>query len=730
MWKDYSKSYIKNNRTASISVMAAAFIATLFLSLICTSFFNAWTYEIERIRLEEGDWQGRITGNIAEEDLVMIQNFANVERTVINEALSDEKTVVDIYFTNARTIYQDMPLITAKLGFQEDAAQYHSLLLSRYFIHDPQDKEPPMLLGFYVAILLVVSASLILVIHNSFEISMNARIHQFGILSSVGATPKQIRTCLFQEAASLCAEPILAGSLLGIGLSYLVINLVNVFAADLSGRHQAVFQYSPIVFIVTFLFAILTVLVSAWIPARKLSKMTPLEAIRNSDELCLKKRKNSRILSWIFGIEGELAGNALKAQKKSLRIAAVSLLLSCLGFTVMLCFFTLSEISTRYSYFERYQNVWDVMVTVKDTELEDLSLVEPVKNIQGVRDCIIYEKEEMTSLISDDWQSEELLGIGGIGSVTGGSAKREGDCFKVPSTIVIMDDDSFLNYCSQLGITPGLDGAIVLNQVWDSINSNFREKKYVSYVKENRETTALCGISGVPIEIPILSYTQEAPVLREEYNNYSMVHFLPLSAWKGISNEINKTKVTTYIRILSNEGAELDELNSLEASVVQLLEQSYNIESENKISEKDSNDDIKRGLKLLLGCFCGLLAVIGLANVFSNTLGFLRQRRREFARYLSIGLTPSGMRKIFFVEALVIACRPILITLPLTAAAAAFMVNASHLDPMVFLEVAPIIPILIFFLVIFGFVALAYYIGGKRILNCNLNEVLRDDTVI
>lgn len=91
MWKDYSKSYIKNNRTASISVMAAAFIATLFLSLICTSFFNAWTYEIERIRLEEGDWQGRITGNIAEEDLVMIQNFANVERTVINEALSDEK---------------------------------------------------------------------------------------------------------------------------------------------------------------------------------------------------------------------------------------------------------------------------------------------------------------------------------------------------------------------------------------------------------------------------------------------------------------------------------------------------------------------------------------------------------------------------------------------------------------------------------------------------------------
>lgn len=730
MWKDYSISYIKNNRTASISVMAAAFIATLFLSLLCTSFFNAWTYEIERIQLEEGDWQGRITGNIDEEDLEMIQNFANVEKAVINETLSDDKTVVDIYFIGARTIYHDMPLITAKLGLQENAAQYHSLLLSRYFIHDPRDKEPPMLLGFFVVILLIVSVSLILVIHNSFEISMNARIFQFGILSSVGATPKQIRTCLLQEASALCAVPILAGCLLGIGLSYLVIDSVNIFAANVSGRHQAVFRYSPIVFLVTFLIAVLTVLVSAWIPARKLSKITPLEAIRNSNELCLKKEKNSRILSWMFGIEGELAGNALKAQKKSLRIASVSFLLSCLGLTVMLCFLSLSEISTRYSYFERYQNVWDVMVTVKNTQLNDLSLVKQVKNIQGVRDCIAYEKEEMTSLISDDWQSEELLGLGGIGTVAGESVKRADDCFKVPSTIVIMDDDSFLNYCSQLGITPSLDGVIILNQIWDSINSNFREKKYVPYVKENRKTTALCGISGVPIEVPILSYTQEAPVLREEYNNYSLVHFFPLSAWNGISNEINKAKVTTYIRILANERTDLDKLNSLEASVVQLLGQSYNIESENKIAEKESNDSIRRGLKLLLACFCGLLAIIGIANVFSNTMGFLRQRRREFARYLSIGLTPSGMRKIFFIEALVIACRPILITLPLTAAAAVFMVNASHLDPMVFLEAAPIIPILIFFLVIFGFVSLAYYFGGKQVLNCNLNEVLRDDTVM
>jgi len=99
---------------------------------------------------------------------------------------------------------------------------------------------------------------------------------------------------------------------------------------------------------------------------------------------------------------------------------------------------------------------------------------------------------------------------------------------------------------------------------------------------------------------------------------------------------------------------------------------------------------------MISGAFCGLLAIIGIANVFSNTLGFLRQRKREFAQYLSIGLTPAEMRKMFCIEALVIAGRPLSITLPLTVAVVAFMITASHLDPMVFLSEAPL------FLLFFG----------------------------
>ena len=151
------------------------------------------------------------------EELSVICQFANVEKAVINEKLSKgDDTVIDVYFQKARTVYSDMPLIGAQLGLNEDSIQYNSLLLSRYFIHDPEDVSPPMLLGLYAAVLIIAAVSLILIIRGSFELSMNARLHQFGIFSSIGAAPAQIRTCLLQEAIALSILPILLGSLLGI----------------------------------------------------------------------------------------------------------------------------------------------------------------------------------------------------------------------------------------------------------------------------------------------------------------------------------------------------------------------------------------------------------------------------------------------------------------------------------------------------------------------------------
>ncbi len=734
MWKDYSKSYIINNRASSISIMAAAFAATMFLSLLCSIAYNFWVYEVEQIILEEGDWQGRIvcealcSDDLSEDNLLFfVCQFANVEKAVINEKLSQkEKIVVDVYLKNARTIYRDMSFIAARLGLNEDSIQYNSLLLSRFFLHDPEDEAPPMLLALYAVILIIVAVSLILIIRGSFELSMNARIHQFGIFSSIGATPRQIRTCLLQEAMVLSILPMLIGSMFGILISYGVIKAVNFFAADVSGRHEAVFQYRPSIFAATVFISFLTVIFSAWIPARKLSRMTPLEAIRNTSGLLLKKKKHSRFLSCIFGMKGELAGNALKAQKKHLRISTLSLLLSFLGFSIMICFTTLADISTRYTYFERYQDVWDIMITLKDTEIWDFGLTDELQDISGVQDTTVYQKAKALTFLPEGLQSDELSSLGGLESVAG--TPNENGQFQVSAPIVVLDDTSFLNFCSQIGITPSLDGAIVLNQIWDSINSNFRYKEYVPFVREDNQNTILYK-NDKTVKIPVLSYTQKSPTLREEYNNYALVHFIPLTMWNKTLGEVCEAETDSYIRILTNGAANLTDLNALEQEIVRLVSEQYEIESENRVQERLSNDSLIQGMVMIFGAFCVLLAMIGIANVFSNTLGFLRQRKREFAQYMSIGLTPLEMRKIFCIEAFVIAGKPLLITLPLTVLFVQFAVTASYLDPMVFWAEAPILPVLIFAAAIVLFVALAYYIGGKRLLQCDLNETLRNDTL-
>ena len=233
--------------------------------------------------------------------------------------------------------------------------------------------------------------------------------------------------------------------------------------------------------------------------------------------------------------------------------------------------------------------------------------------------------------------------------------------------------------------------------------------------------------AAATVGIPVLGFTQEPPVLREEYDNYALVQFVSLSTWKQIEKTIGNAEPDTYIRILSEKERTLTELSMIETELTNVLGHDISFEVENRVQEKIGNDAMLNGYKLIIGALCVLLAFIGIANVFSNTLGFIRQRKREFARYMSIGMTPEGMRKMFWIEALVIAGRPVLITLPITVVFVWLMITASYLNPMEFLAVAPIVPILLFIAALFGFVALAYYLGGKKILKCDLVEALRTD---
>ena len=729
MWKDYSISHIKNNKTTSISLMVAALISATFLSLITCVFYNMWIDNINQIVKKEGDWQAKITVSISEKDSEIIQSTANVKSIETIDIDNARETLV--YFNDMRTIYNDMQLIAELIELDPSAIQYHDMLLSEYFIFDPDDERPPMLLAFYVFVMAVTCLALILIIRNAFLVSMQSRLHQLGILQSIGATPRQIRICLLQEALALCLLPILIGIGGGVALCMGVIRFANGIAGGYRGGNAS-FSYNIALFLIALLVSLFTVLCSAWLPARRLSKLSPLQVIRGEEEKRATRRvKSFRLISLLFGIEGELARKSLYVRRKSLRTTTLSLTLSFLVFSIFLSFITLSGISTKYTYFERYKDAWDIMATVKNQNIMDIEKLLDIDSLNQVDSFSIYQKATVYTWLTDDMLGDDLQELGGISTVAGSDVAVEDNRYQVEVPIVILDDKSFQYYRDNLGgnLSDSKQGMVTINRIWDGINSNFRNKKYIPLLKE-QDSMKLTLFHNTEdnndaVNIPILAYMDKVPVLREEYANYALVQVMSASTWQNLMANMSVDSKETYINVHTTSD---ESIKSVQTKLEQLLSNT-DYEIENRVDEEVFNQETQKGYTLIMGGLCSLLAIIGLSNVFSNTLGYIYQRKREFACYISIGLSPQGIKKILCMEALIIGGKPILITVPLTIVFVLFATRASYIDPMEFLESAPVLPLIIFACMILGSVALAYYIGGRKICKNNIIETLKNDTL-
>ena len=304
---------------------AAALAAAFFLALLGCLFYNLWVYEIARITTQEGGWQARVTlaqtGDGAAEAIAALEQFAHIESVQVNEALSDPgQTVLDLTFDDVRGVYRQLPLIAQRLGLDAGALAAHETLLSRYLVTDPQDPTPPLLLPFFLAVFGAVAAALVLLIATRLRSTMQSRLHQFGILSSVGATPRQLRSRF--AAGSRCAvRPAVAGGH-GIGPCGVLgcDPCGHRAAAGVAGRQDAVFTLHPLVVASTLLASFLTVLLSAWLPARKLARLTPLQALRGGETPRRWKRCRAPLLSLCFGVRGELA--AARCGRRGVRFAS------------------------------------------------------------------------------------------------------------------------------------------------------------------------------------------------------------------------------------------------------------------------------------------------------------------------------------------------------------------------------------------------------------------------
>ncbi len=173
-------------------------------------------------------------------------------------------------------------------------------------------------------IVLIMAASVVL-IYNVFNMSFDERSKYLGMLSSIGATGKQKRSSVYYEAFSLLLPALPTGFFIGLGvvkagmmvLKPHIDQMVSVeFVARLS---EVKLEISVVGVLATVIVCAGTVAVSAFLPARRISKVGPIECIRGNVEHKRKKYRMNRRAIRLTGAEGMLAGNSVKREKKKTR---------------------------------------------------------------------------------------------------------------------------------------------------------------------------------------------------------------------------------------------------------------------------------------------------------------------------------------------------------------------------------------------------------------------------
>lgn len=201
-------------------------------------------------------------------------------------------------------------------------------------------------------VVIVASVSLI---YNSFAIAVSERTRQFGLLSSLGASKRQLRRNVYAEALMLAAIGIPAGLAIGLAGTFVVFNIAGEGIGMLIDQEVfadtglTAITVDPLAIALSALLALLTVLVSATVPAWRASRVSAIDAIRQSRDVRLSRRERKsqrtaahgdghrrpsparaldRLRMSIAGVPGMLAHRNLTRASSKGRVAVASLAVS------------------------------------------------------------------------------------------------------------------------------------------------------------------------------------------------------------------------------------------------------------------------------------------------------------------------------------------------------------------------------------------------------------------
>lgn len=562
---------------------------------------------------------------------------------------------VFITYKKAKDTYKNTEKIQKILNQDSREITYNVSLLSMYGVSSYNNMITG-LAGMLIIMLSLVSVACIIVIYNSFAISVMERKKQFGLFSSIGATKKQIRKTVLYEAKIIAAIGIPLGILsayLGIGI---VITLVNYLLKDILSYKLHLVTY-PLFILIPIVFMILTILISAFLPAKRASKISPIEAIRLNDDIKIKKKKvkSPKWVGKLFGIEGDLAYKNMKRNKKKYRITVVSLFISVVLFISFSGYMKYALVGM-----QSYTNVPDLDITISINEEEsDKAIVNQFINHKDVKEYALvktnnnfFAKETLDSMYSKKYK--KFL------KQTNGKASD--------ALILVLDDASYKRYLKK--INKKTEKPILYNLINQIVYTKNSRKAYYfnKYDKKaKKQTIQLKEYTGQEEEeqkVTIQDYyvTDEAFLGTDLYgdtNGPIVIMNTSLAKKYKINIEQNHSSML-YLHTSNYKNIDKMADDYTKAGKLQGLDY-YNVREQMRLA-----NNIFLAVKILVYGFITLVTLIGVTSVFNTINTSIALRRKEFAVLRSVGLTPKGFNKTLRFESLLFGVKSLIYGIPVS----------------------------------------------------------------
>lgn len=596
------------------------------------------------------------SGGPASYTLVGIAEGSNMPSgsAVLFRGLSQaEQSGGDVYLT-AKTLDKNtldvLKNALIKAGIAPDYTLHVELFRYNYVILE-NDATMITLLSFSSVIMAIIIIASVMLIYNAFGISVSERSRYLGMLASVGATKAQKRRSVYFEGAVLGAFGIPLGFLAGIGGMAVTFRLLEpVFAKSGLNYENTSFTLSFPWWIIPViaLLSVITIAISAYIPARRASRTTPIDALRQNTDVRVKAKKlrSPVLIRKIFGYEGELAYKNMKRNGRKSRIITSSLALSIVLFLSVYSFCDMFSEATRLSAENPYQVY--AYVDLQDTD----------------RFC-----EEVSALGNFDkmYSVNATYGMGLTTAkdnfVNGYDRMFSSDDGGFPLYLCYVDDDDFNVMCEENGINPKPfykgNSMVVMNcmEHTSSAAKIFSDSvigtTFSSTKDENDPLTGYTVGALVPYRSTSYVYNLAAPV-------YVMA-FAPVSA-------ANLAGVYMI-------GFETTEHEAFSEDVQDILENGNYADSGvmDMVSSIEMMNSTTLIMQVFLYGFITLMALISVANIFNTVSTSIDLRRKEFAMLKSVGVTPKGFNRMLRFESLFYGLKALIFGLPLGLLCSYFM---------------------------------------------------------